>query len=161
MRSSLSQFSSHLHDSKAVRSGAGTPQVPCTAVRSGAGTPQVPCTAVRSGTGTPQVPCTAVRSGTGTPQVPCTAVRSGAEIGLLNLRFCVSQDVSLGVFLLAPACPIKEVTLWEGFLYLMSGPKTMKVLQKTKSLPEVGSEPGTPGPKPNMLITIGHRFTPQ
>ena len=46
-------------------------------------------TAVRSGAGTPQVPWTAVRSGAGTPQVPWTAVRSGAEMGLPSLRLSV------------------------------------------------------------------------
>ena len=40
-------------------------------------------------------------------------VRSGAEIGLLSLRLSVSQGASLGDFLLAPACPIEKVTLWE------------------------------------------------
>ena len=87
--------SSYLRDKTAVRSGAGTLQVPWTAVRSGAGTLQVPWipvrsgagtlqvpwTAVRSGAGTLQVPWTAVRGGAGTLQVPWTAVRSGAEIG--------------------------------------------------------------------------------
>ena len=42
-------------DWTAVRSGAGTPQVPRTAVRSGAGTPKMPRTAVRSGAGALQV----------------------------------------------------------------------------------------------------------
>ena len=40
-------------------------------------------------------------------------VRSGAEIGLLSLRLSFSQGASLGDFLLAPACPIEKVTLWE------------------------------------------------
>jgi len=40
-------------------------------------------------------------------------VRSGAEISLLSLRLSVSQGASLGDFLLAPACPIEKVTLWE------------------------------------------------
>jgi len=66
----------------------------------------------------------AVWSGAGTPQVPCqewcrypagaTSVRSGAEIGLLSLRISGSQRASLGDFLHAPACPIKDVTLWIG-----------------------------------------------
>jgi len=57
----------------------------------------------------------------GVVQVPSRCpVRSGAEIGLLNLRLSVSQGASLGDFLLAPACPIEKVTLWEGFLYLTS-----------------------------------------
>ena len=57
-----------------------------------------------------------VRSGAGTLQVPAGAlatVMSGAEIGLLSLRLSVSQGASLGDFLLAPACPIEKVTLWE------------------------------------------------
>jgi len=37
-------------------------------------------------------------------------VRNGTEIGLLSLRLSVSQGVSLGDFLLAPACPIEKVT---------------------------------------------------
>ena len=68
----------------------------------------------QSGAGTLQVPWTAVRSGAGTLQVPWTAVRSGAEIGPLSLWFSVSQGASLGDFLLAPACPIEKVTLWDG-----------------------------------------------
>ena len=48
---------------------------------------------------------------------PClhdrATVRSGAEIGLLSLRLSVSQGASLGDFLLALACPIEKVTLWE------------------------------------------------
>jgi len=51
-------------------------------------------------------------------------VRSGAEIGLLSLRPSVSQGASLEGFLLAPACPIEKVTLWEGFLYLTSRSET-------------------------------------
>jgi len=49
------------------------------------------------------------------------SVRSGVAVGLLSRRLSISQRVSLGDFLLAPACPIEEVTLWEGFLCLMSG----------------------------------------
>jgi len=115
----------------AVRSGAGTIQVLWTAVRRGAGTIQVLWTAVRSGAGTMQVLWTAVRSGAGTIQVLWTAVRRGAENGLLRLRLSVFQDTSLGDFLLAPACPIEKVTLWEGFLYLTSGSETDKGVVKS------------------------------
>jgi len=38
-----------------------------------------------------------------------TAVRSGAEIGLLRFRLRVSRGVSLGDFLVAPACPIENI----------------------------------------------------
>ena len=91
---------SYLRDITAVKSGAGTPQVPCTAGRSGAGTLQVHCTAVRewcrypagalyscqewcrypagalySCQGVVQVPRRCLvqlsGSGAGTPQVPC------------------------------------------------------------------------------------------
>jgi len=44
-----------------------------------------------------------------------------AEIGPLGIRLSVSQGASLGDFLLAPACAIEEVTLWEAFLYVTSG----------------------------------------
>ena len=47
-----------------------------------------------------------------------------SEFCLLNLRFSVSQEASLGDFLLAPTCPIEKVTLWEGFLYLSLGFET-------------------------------------
>jgi len=50
------------------------------------------------------------------PAGALVSVRSGAEIGLLSLRLSVSQVVSLGDFLLAPACPIEKVILWVGFL---------------------------------------------
>jgi len=75
-------------------------------------------------------------------------VRKGAEIGLLSLRLSVSQGASLGDFLLAPACPIEKVTLWEGFLYLTSGSETDEGVMKDK-----GIEPGAPGPKPSTLST--------
>ena len=73
-----------------------------------------------------------VRSGAGTPQVPCIPVRSAAEIGLLSLKLSLSQGASLGDFLLAPACPIEKVTLWEGFLYLTSGSETEEGVAKDK-----------------------------
>ena len=60
------------------------------------------------------MPWAAVRSGAGTQQVPWTAVRSGAEINLLSLWLRASKCVSIVDFLHAHACPIKEVTLWEG-----------------------------------------------
>jgi len=60
-------------------------------------------------------------------------VRSDAEIGLLSLRLSVSQGASLGDFLLAPACPIEKVTLWVGFLYLMSGYETREGVAKDKA----------------------------
>jgi len=81
----------------------------------------VPRTAVRSGTGTPQVPRIAVRSGTGTPQVPQTAVRSGTEIDLQSIRLSVSQNASIGDFLLAPACPIGEGNSMSGLALFIAG----------------------------------------
>ena len=68
-----------LHERTAVRSGAGTLQVPCTAVRSGAGTPGVPCIAVRSSAGIPQVPCWVVS--TSAYGVLCSAFPQGARLG--------------------------------------------------------------------------------
>jgi len=52
-------------------------------------------------------------------------------IGLLSLRLSVSQDVSIGEFLLAPACPIEKVTLygWASFVY-HSDPKAKRALRK-------------------------------
>jgi len=35
--------------------------------------------------------------------------------------FSVSQGAPLGYLLLALACPIQDVSLWVGFLYLMPG----------------------------------------
>ena len=52
----------------------------------------------------------------------------------------------LGDFLLAPACPIEKVTLWEGFLYLTSESETDEGVAKDKDLPELGIEPRAPGP---------------
>jgi len=52
------------------------------------------------------------------------AVRISAEIDLLSLRLSVSQGPSIGDFLLSPACSIEKVTLWEDFLYLMTGSET-------------------------------------
>jgi len=49
------------------------------------------------------------------------ATVSGAEIGLLSLRLSVSQGVSLGDFLLAPAYLIEEVTLWSSLSYGLKG----------------------------------------
>jgi len=53
-------------------------------------------------------------------------IRSGAEIGPLSLRLSVSQGAPLGDFLLAPACPIEKVTLWEG-LYSVQIYRVVKV----------------------------------
>ena len=108
-----------------------------------------------------------VRSGAGTRRSPAncpewcrypagalTGVRSGAEIGLVSLRLGVSHGASLGDFLLAPACPIEKVTLWEGFLYLTSGSETDEGVTKDKRI-----EPGAPGPKPSIHYPLGYRFT--
>jgi len=65
--------------------------------------------------------------------VPCTAARSDAEIGLLSLRLKVSQGVSSGDFVLAPACPIEKGTLWGGFFYLMSRSETDEGVAKDKA----------------------------
>jgi len=53
-----------------------------------------------------------------------TAVRKDVKISLLNLRLSVSQGALLGDFLLAHACSIEKITLWEGLLYLKSGSET-------------------------------------
>ena len=60
-----------------------------------------------------------------------TAVKSGAESGLLSLRLSVSQGASLGDFLLASACPVEKVTLWEGFLYLTTDSETFLLHEPT------------------------------
>ena len=39
---------------------------------------------------------------------------------ILSLRLSVSQGASLGDILLAPACPIKKGSQWEGLIYLTS-----------------------------------------
>jgi len=62
-----------------------------------------------------------------------TAVMGGAQIGLLGLRLSVFQGLSLGDFLLAPSCPIKKVTLWEGFLiFFYVGIRTDRGVAKDK-----------------------------
>jgi len=142
-----------------VKSGEGTPQVPCP----GSGVVQVShrCPAqcqewcrylaqCQAWCRYPAGALPSVRRGAGTPQVPCPAqcqewcrypagalpsVRSGAEVGLLSLRLSASPGLSLGDFLLAPACPIEKITLWLGFP------------------PDLGIEPGTPDPKPGSLFT--------
>jgi len=55
------------------------------------------------------------------PAGALTGVRSGADIGILSVRLSISQGMSLGDFLLAPAFVLEKVALWEGFLYLTSG----------------------------------------
>ena len=67
------------------------------------------------------------------------AVRSGAEIGLLGLRLSFSQGASLGDFLLAPACPIEKVNLWERFPYLTSGSETDEGFAKDKVFARIGN----------------------
>ena len=53
------------------------------------------------------------------------------------------QGASLGDFLLAPACHIEMVALWEGFLYLTSGSETEKSVAKDKvPYPNWESNPG-------------------
>lgn len=51
-------------------------------------------------------------------------VRSGAEISLRSPWLTVWHGLSLGDFLLAHACSIEKITLWEGLLYLKSGSET-------------------------------------
>jgi len=68
-------------------------------------------------------------------------VRRGAEIGLLSLGLRAFQGASLGDFLLAPVCPIENITLWVGFLCLTSGSKTDEGVAKAKFLPELGLRP--------------------
>ena len=99
----------------------------------------------------------AVRSGAGTPQVPCTAVRSGADIGLRSLRPSVSQDISLGDFLLAPAFPIEKVTLCVGFLYLTSGSETDESVAKDKVFARAGNRTRDQG---LVRHSLEYRFTP-
>jgi len=72
-----------------------------------------------------------------------TAVRSGAEIGLLTLRLSVFQGVLLRCFLLAPACPINKVTIWNKWGFC----------ERQSFLPKLGIEPGTPVPKPSAQST--------
>jgi len=81
-----------------------------------------------------------VRSVAGTPQVPCQEwcrYPAGAPSGVLQkLAYWVSisQSTSLGDFLLAPACPIDKITLWEGLLYLLSGTKLTRGVERCERL---------------------------
>ena len=91
----------------------------------------------------------------GVVQVPCRCpagalanIRSDAEIGLLSLRHSVSQGASLTDFLLAPACPIEKVTLWEGFLYLMSGSETDEGIAKDEVFARAENRTRGSGSKP-------------
>ena len=74
-------------------------------------------------------------------------VGSGAEIGLLSLR-----RASLGDFLLAPVCPAEKVPLW-GLPLFNVGIRNHWGCRERKFLPELGIEPGAPGPKPSTLST--------
>jgi len=89
----------------------------------------------------------------GVVQVPLRCpVRSGAEVGLLSLRLSVSQGASLGDFLLAPACSIEKVTLWEGFLYLTPGSETGEGIAKDKVSGEYGNWARDSGSKAQYAI---------
>ena len=66
------------------------------------------------------------------PAGALASVRSGAEIGLPSLRLSVSQGASLGDFPPTPTSPIKKVTLWVGFLCLMSRSETGEGVIKDK-----------------------------
>jgi len=81
-----------------------------------------------------------------------SAARSRAEIGLLSLRLSVSQGASLGVVLLAPACPIENVRWGAQFIYSRA-PKPTRVSQKTIFLPELRIDLGSLDPEPSMLST--------
>ena len=81
------------------------------------------------------------------------AVRTRAEIGLLSLRLSFSQGASLGDFLLAPACPIDKVTLWEGFLYLTSGSETDEGVAKDKVFARTGNRTLSSEGKTTLNIT--------
>jgi len=88
-------------------------------------------------------------------QIPWTAVRGGAEISLLSFRLNVSQ----GAFPLTPARPIEKVTLWEGFLYAMSGSETDEGTCRARPsfCPNWESNlHGNPGP---VRYPLGYRFT--
>jgi len=67
---------------------------------------------------------------------------------MCKLAYWVLKD-----FLLAPACPIKKVTLREGFLYFMSGSETEGVA-KEKVFTQIENRTGTPGLNPSTLSTI-------
>ena len=86
------------------------------------------------------------------PAGSLSSVRSGAEIGLLNLRLSISQGASLGDFLLAPACPIEKVSLWEGFLYLTSGSETDEGVAEDEFYARTGNRTRDSWSKPQYAI---------
>ena len=92
--------------------------------------------------------------------MPCRCpARSGAEVGLLSLRLSVSQGSSLGDFLLAPACPIEKVTLWEGSLYLTSGSETDEGVAKDKVFARTVNRTQGSGSKAQYAIASPFAFT--
>lgn len=52
----------------------------------------------------------------------------------------VSQGAPLKVFLVAPACPVDKVTLWERLLFLMSGSDTDEGVAKKQSFAQIGNQ---------------------
>jgi len=83
-----------------------------------------------------------------------------ADIGLLSLKFSVSQGAPLGDFLLAPACPLKNVSLWKGSLST-SGSETDEatMLQKNSFYTQAGNRSRTPCPKSSTPSTIASPYT--
>jgi len=70
------------------------------------------------------------------------------SVYLLSLRLSVSQGASvLGGFLLAPACPIAKLTLWEGFLYITLGSETDEGVAKDKAFALTENRTRDPGSK--------------
>ena len=78
-----------------------------------------------------------------------------AEIDLQSLWLNVSHDASLGDFLFAPVCPYRKQLNGCAPFYCQDI-KLTRMLRKTKVLPELEIEPGTPGQKPSALSTISY-----
>ena len=57
--------------------------------------------------------------------------------------------MSLGIFLIAPACPIEKVALWLDLFFVTLQFKTSKSV--AMSLPELEIKPGTSVPNPSKL----------
>ena len=68
--------------------------------------------------------------------------------------FSVSQGTSLGVFLLAPTCPIEKVSLWVGLLCIMSGYETGEGVAKVEVFARAGNR--TRNARPSTLSILSN-----
>jgi len=76
-----------------------------------------------------------------------------AEVGLFSLWLSVSPGASVGDILLAPAYPIRKVTLWEGLLYLASASEIDKLVAKGKVFARTRNKTRGPVTRPSTLST--------